>query len=308
MNITTYLKSGATRIAMTLLLALPLAAVAQDARTFATPEAAADALLAALKANDEAALLALVGGAHKGVIGSGDAQADAATRAQLAQHLQAFRAFDTSKPDRRVLLIGTQAWPLPIPIVRKGDGWRFAAEQGAEELANRRIGANELHAIKVLLAYVDAQRSYASRDRNGDGVLEYAQKLGSTAGKQDGLYWPDDSKNADEASPLGPLIAQSGYAAGRQPGSAFRGYHFRILTRQGAAAPGGAYNYVINGRMIAGFALVAYPATYGESGIMSFIVNHNGQVYEKDLGPNSAKAAAGMASFDPGAGWKKTTP
>lgn len=308
MKLNSFLKTGAVNAALAMLLALPLSGMAQDPRTFSTPEAAADALLAALKANDEAALLALVGAAHKGVIGTGDAQADAATRAQLAQHLQAFRAFDTSKPDRRVLLIGTQAWPLPIPLVRKGDSWRFAAEQGAEELANRRVGANELHAIKIALAYVDAQRNYASRDRNGDGVLEYAQKLGSTAGKQDGLYWPDDSKNADEASPLGPLIAQAGYAAGRQPGSAFRGYHYRILTRQGAAAPGGAYNYVINGRMIAGFGLAAYPAAYGESGVMTFIVNHNGQVYEKDLGPNGAKTAASMTSFDPGAGWKKTSP
>jgi hypothetical protein len=307
MNPFEFLKSRAPRSILALLLAVPLACLAAaDQRTFATPEAAVEALLAALKSNDEAALLAIVGSEHKGVVGTGDAQADAATRAQIARHLEAFRALDDRVPERRVLLIGTQAWPLPIPLVRQGAEWRFATEQGVDEMLNRRVGANERHAIAVLRAYLDAQREYASRDRNGDGVLEYAQKLGSTPGRKDGLYWPDAP--GEDASPFGPLVAESAYLADRdrKQGSPFRGYHFRILTRQGQNAPGGAYSYVINGRMIAGFAMVAYPAAYGDSGVMTFLISHNGQVYEKNLGPSTGRIAAGMSAFDPGAGWKKT--
>ena len=158
----------------------------------------------------------------------------------------------------------------------------------------------------MLRAYLDAQRQYASRDRDGDNVLQYAQKLGSTPGKQDGLYWPADAAKDDEQSPFGPLVAESAaYLKGHKEGDPYRGYHFKILTRQGKSAPGGAYNYVINGRMIAGFAMVAYPAQYGESGVMTFIVSNNGKVYEKDLGENSLAAGAAMTTFDPGPGWKE---
>jgi hypothetical protein len=158
-------------------------------------------------------------------------------------------------------------------------------------------------------AYLDAQRQYASIDRDGDGVLQYAQKLASTQGKQDGLYWPADTSKGEEASPFGPLIAESGpFLKGHKKGDPYRGYHFRILTRQGKGAPGGAYNYVINGRMIAGFAMVAYPDAYGESGVMSFIVSHNGKIYEKDLGKKTEEIGAKMTAFDPGAGWKEVAP
>ena len=195
---------------------------------------------------------------------------------------------------------------MPIPIVRAGDRWRFATEEGADEIVNRRIGGNERNAIYVLRAYLDAQRAYAARDRDGDGVLQYAQKLASTPGKHDGLYWPADAAKGEEASPFGPLIAESAaYLKGHTAGDPYRGYHFRILTRQGKSAPGGAYSYVINGRMIAGFAMVAYPAEYGKSGVMTFIVSHNGKVYEKDLGKDSAAIGAKMTTFDPGAGWKE---
>jgi len=174
---------------------------------------------------------------------------------------------------------------------------------------NRRIGGNERNAIQVLRAYLGAQRDYASTDRNGDGVLQYAMKLASTPGQRDGLYWPADADKGEETSPFGPLIAESSaYLAGRKAGDPYRGYHFRILTRQGKGAPGGAYNYVINGRLIAGFAMVAYPAGYGDSGVMSFIVNHNGKIFQKDLGAASAGIGAKMSAFDVGAGWSEVGP
>ena len=175
-----------------------------------------------------------------------------------------------------------------------------------DEIVNRRIGGNERNAIVVLRAYIDAQREYASRDRDGDGVLQYALRLGSTPGQHDGLYWPADAAKGEEPSPFGPLVAESAaYLKGHKEGDAYRGYHFRILTRQGKHAPGGAYNYVINGRMIAGFAMVAYPARYGDSGVMTFIVSNNGKIYERDLGGSSTAIGAALTTFDPGPGWKE---
>ena len=207
--------------------------------------------------------------------------------------MQTLRVLREPSPDRRVLVIGDEAWPMPIPIVRVGDRWRFATEEGADEIVNRRIGGNERNAIYVLRAYIDAQRAYATRDRDGDDVLQYAQKLASTPGKHDGLYWPADTSKGEEASPFGPLVAGSAaYLKGHAAGDPYRGYYFRILTRQGKSAPGGAYSYVINGRMIAGFAMVAYPAEYGNSGVMTFIVNQNGKVYQRDLGKKSTQVGA----------------
>jgi hypothetical protein len=174
-----------------------------------------------------------------------------------------------------------------------------------EEIVNRRIGANERSTIQVLRAYLDAQKDYATRDRDGDGVLEYAQRLASTTGKQDGLYWPTDTGHGEEPSPFGPLIAQSAaYLEGHRVGDAYRGYVFRILTRQGRHAAGGEHTYVINGNMIAGFAMVAYPARYGDSGVMTFIVSHNGRIFEKNLG-KSATELAKHAAYNPGPGWKE---
>ena len=294
-------------LALTLLLAVPLAAVAADQKTFATPEAAVDALLAALKANDEPALIAIFGAKHKNVITTGDATREAETRARAAEQLQTYRFLSERGPDRRVLLMGSQAWPMPIPLVREKGAWRFATEIGAEEIINRRIGANENNAIVVLRAYVEAQQQFASRDRDGDGVRQYARRITSTPGKQDGLYWPADEAKGEELSPFGPLLAEQDISS-RKRGDPYQGYHFRILTRQGQNAPGGAYSYIINGRMIAGFAMVAYPHAYGDSGVMSFIVSHNGKVYERDLGPKTESIAAQMTTFDPGAGWKPVEP
>jgi hypothetical protein len=298
--------SAARRFTAVLLLAFPLATFAAEQKTFATPEAAVDALMAALKADDDAAIASLFGDEYKDVVISPDRAANSATRAKIVAAMQTMRVLDERGADRRVILIGDQAWPMPIPLVKDKGTWRFATAEGVDELVNRRIGGNERAAIEVLRAYVDAQRQYASRDRDGDNVLQYAQKLGSTAGKQDGLYWPADAAKDGEQSPFGPLVAEAApYLKGHKEGDAYRGYHFKILTRQGKSAPGGAYNYVINGRMIAGFAMVAYPARYGDSGIMTFIVSNNGKVYEKDLGRNSDKIGAAMTTFDPGPGWKE---
>jgi DUF2950 family protein len=294
------------RLALALVLALPLAVSAAEQRTFATPDEAVDALLTALKADDDAALLAIFGDQHKDLVVSPDRAANSATRAKAAAAMQTYKKLEDAGNDRRILLIGDQAWPMPIPLVKTGERWRFATEQGEDELVNRRIGANERNAIYVLRAYLDAQKEYATKDRDGDGVLQYAQKLGSTAGKHDGLYWPADAAKGEEESPFGPLLAESApYLKGHKAGDPYRGYHFRILTTQGKNAKGGAYNYVINGRMIAGFAMVAYPAQYGQSGVMTFIVSHNGKIFEKNLGKGSAEIGAKMTAFDPGPGWKE---
>ena len=289
------------RIAMAVLFSLPLTVAAVEPKLFATPDDAVDALLAALKADDDAAIISIFGDEHADLVTNADKTTKSATRARIVDAMQTYRLLDEDGEDRRILLIGDQAWPLPIPLLKSGGRWHFATEEGVDELLNRRIGANERNAIHVLRAYIDAQREYASRDRNGDGVLQYAQRLGSTPGKRDGLYWPADSAAREEISPFGPLVAESAaYLKGRQAGDPYRGYHFRILTRQGKSAPGGAYSYIINGRMIAGFAMVAYPAQYAESGVMTFIVSHNGKVYQKDLGQNSVLAAAKMSTFEPG--------
>jgi hypothetical protein len=292
-----------------LLLVSPVASASADQQTFATPEAAVDALTAALKANDEGALLSIFGEKHKKLVITGDRAYDTVARSEAAANIATFSTLNDRGPDRRVLLIGAQAWPLPIPLVRQAGVWRFSTEEGVDELLNRRIGSNEHNAIHVLRAYLDAQHDFASRDRDGDGVLQYAKKLTSDPAKHDGLYWPADETKGEEASPFGPLIAaSSAYRAGHRKGDPYRGYHFRILTRQGRDAPGGAYNYVINGRMIAGFAMIAYPDAYGESGVMTFIVNHNGKLYEKDLGKNTAGIAGKTVSFNPGTGWREVTP
>jgi hypothetical protein len=289
-------------LALALLLSIPLLGVAHAAeqKAFATPDAAVSALIEALKANDDDALIAIFGERHKRLVVSPDQAENTALRENLLARLEILHVLDESAPDRRTLLIGDEAWPVPIPLVRENGAWRFATELGEDEIINRRIGANERSAIGVLRAYLDAQRQYASRDRNDDAVLEYAQKLASSPGKHDGLYWPADEVKGEEASPFGPLIAASAdYLKGHQAGDSFRGYHFRILTRQGKSAPGGAFSYLINGRMIAGFALIAYPAEYGVSGVMTFIVSNAGKIYEKNI----AKGAARIREFNPDRSW-----
>jgi hypothetical protein len=308
MNITRF-RTLLRRLALALALTVPLAAPAAPQETFATPEAAVEALMKALETDSDASMVAIFGEEHQALVMQPDRAQASATRAKILASMQTLRVLHELGPDRRLLLIGDQAWPMPIPIVRAGERWRYASEEGADEILNRRIGGNEHNAIDVLRAYIDAQRTYSTRDRDGDGVLQYAQKLASTPGRHDGLYWPADPEKGEQASPFGPLVAESAaYLKGHAAGDPYRGYRFRILSRQGKNAPGGAYNYVINGRMIAGFAMLAYPADYGRSGVMSFIVSHNGKVYERDLGKDSAVIGAKLSTFDPGAGWKPVAP
>lgn len=273
--------------------------------SFPSPEEAVKALTAAAKAGDRAAVDAIFGPAVKDLL-SGDAKQDALEFAAFARSIGTFSRLVRQADDRYVLDIGVDDWPLPIPLVQKGGSWVFDTAAGKDEIVNRRIGEDEINAIGVCRTYVDAQREYALLDRDGSGVVEYAQRLKSTHGMKDGLYWPVSA--GEEPSPLGPLVAEAraegygGKTAEGQP-EPFKGYLFKVLTAQGASAPGGSYSYVINGHMVAGFALVAYPAHWGESGIMTFIVNQSGRVYERNLGADSAQVAQAMTEFDPDADW-----
>jgi hypothetical protein len=288
------------------------APAASAARTFPSPEQAVKELISAVTARDTNALAAIFGPALEDVVSPDQVQAENELTA-FADSLNASNHLDHVKPDRCVLETGEDAWPFPIPIVRKSDGaWFFDTEAGKDEIINRRIGRNELDALKAVRAYVDAQRDYAAKDRDGDEVLEYAQKIVSSPGAKDGLYWPPDEDG--ELSPLGPLVASAqaeGYAKEKaDPNAApqpFHGYFFKILTRQGKNAPGGQYDYIINGNMIGGFALVAWPAEYGESGIMTFIVNQQGRVYQQDLGPKTESTVKEMKAYDPDKTWVRSS-
>jgi len=294
--------------ALALALCQPTRSGAADiGKTFATPQAAVEALAKAAKAKDREALRILFGLSADELVASDQVQATN----ELEQFVASFDATNrlvSASETTRFLEIGPNAWPFPIPVVKREGGWFFDTEAGKEELINRRIGKNELETLQTMRAYVQAQREYAARDRDGDEVLEYAQRLISTEGAKDGLYWPPDLDG--ELSPLGPLVARAqgqGYdVRSRGQGEAdqpFHGYFFRVVTRQGKHAPGGKYDYLINGNMIGGFALVAWPAEYGESGIMTFIVNQQGRVYQRDLGEKTPKLASALKAYDPDATW-----
>jgi hypothetical protein len=208
------------------------------------------------------------------------------------------------------LVVGSNDWPFPIPLVKKSEGWIFDTDKGREEILNRRIGQNELAAIQVSLAYVDAQREYAMKDRDGDGILEYARRFRSDAGKKNGLYW--ERKADEEQSPFGPIVVRAqktGYAArgtgASQTTAPYHGYFYKILERQGKDAAGGAYSYLVKGKMIGGFALVAYPAQYGNSGVMTFIVNYEGTMFQKNLGKNTTTTASAMTEYNPDSTWSE---
>ena len=273
-------------------------------KSFSSPEEAVKSLVAAVRANDIKEMLAILGPGSRELISSGDDVADRAGREKFLKAYDQMNTLQQESADKMVLSIGADNWPLPIPIVKKGTTWVFDIREGKQEILNRRIGRNELHIMDVLHAYVDAQHEYATKDCRGDGKVEFAQRLISTEGKRDGLYW--EAKKGEEESPLGPLVARAakeGYANADL--SPFHGYYFNILKGQGKHVDGGAYNYVVKGKMILGFALVAYPAEYGNSGVMTFILNQEGIIYQKDLGKDTKRRAEAMKIFDPDKSWTK---
>ena len=277
------------------------AATGEAQMRFGTPEAAVEALRTALKDGDENRLIALFGQEYANKLLSKDKAVAREGREDLYKRMEEGVTLRKDTADLVILVIGDNQWPFPIPLVRSGDDWWFHTAAGLEEILDRRIGRDELNAIWVCREYLAAQEEYASKIRDGSGVRKFAQRLVSAKGKQDGLYW-DPATASGEESPFGPLVTEY-LKGGRKPGDPYYGYYFRILTRQGSNAPGGRYNYIINGNMIAGFALVAFPAAYGESGVMTFLVNHNGTVYQKDLGPRTATIARKMAEFNSDKTW-----
>ena len=289
------------------------AAPAGGQPTFPTPAAAASALVEAVRSDDPKALSALLGAKAAAALVSGDAVADRQARAKfVAAYEQKHELSEQPAGKRAVLVIGDDQWQFPAPIVQRGSGWVFDSAAGLDEIANRRIGRNELDTIQTLRAIVDAQREYAAGDPDGNGFNDYARRFRSSEGKKDGLFWP--TADGEPPSPLGLLVAkaaQEGYGKGAQTPEGghpppYHGYRYRILTAQGVKAPGGAYSYLVGDRLLGGFAVVAYPAKYGVSGLMTFVVNHEGTVYEKNLGKNTDTVALGMRRFNPDAGWKKS--
>lgn len=271
---------------------------------FATPEAAVAALAQAVRAHDEAALLKLFGPAGRELVFSGDEVADRSGREKFIRAYDLKHSLIPRTATAMTLQLGADGWSLPIPLVKRGAKWYFDAGKGKQEVLNRRIGRNELQVIEVMHAFVDAQHEYATRDCSRCGTVVFAQRLISTPGKRDGLYW--EAKEGEPASPLGPLVAKAareGYLDADL--SPFHGYYFRILTGQGEHAEGGAYSYLKNGRMILGFALVAYPAEYGNSGVMTFIVNQKGEVFQKNIGKKTRQLAEKLQRFDPDPSWRK---
>jgi len=285
----------------------PAFAAGARQETFSAPAQAVDALIRANRGGNVAELLKILGVESEKLISSGDPVADKAGRDRFVAAYDASHKLETRGANKVVLIVGKEDWPLPIPLVRHGSVWRFDTKAGEKEILDRRIGRNELKVIEVCRAYVEAQREYAAKDRVGTGHLEYAQHLLSTSGKHDGLYWPTGA--GEEQSPLGPLIAKAraaGYFAKEDESRPYYGYYYKILKRQGPNAPGGAKDYTVDSHMSGGFAMLAFPARYSDSGVMTFIVNQNGIVYQKNLGPETATIANNMTQFDPDATW--TTP
>jgi hypothetical protein len=290
----------------TLILAAALLSAQQAGeKSFATPQEAAQALVSAAEKNDTVSLLKLFGPQGADIVQSGDAAEDKNSRTEFARRAQEKIEvrIEPSNPNRATIIAGANDWPFPVPLVRmKTTGqWRFDAARGRVEILARRVGRNELVAIDVCRAYVEAQMEYASRDRDANGILEYARKMVSSPGKKDGLYWEGE---ADNLVPKAFADAAAAMAAEGKKPTPYHGYYFRILTAQGPDAPGGERSYVVKGMLMGGFAMVAYPAEYGVSGIKTFLVNHRGIVYEKDLGETTGTLAAQMTRFNPDKTWQ----
>jgi Protein of unknown function (DUF2950) len=273
------------------------AAPTETQRTFATPLEAIQATIDAAEHNDAAALLQLFGPDGKDILESGDSAQDKDVRAEFARsaHEKLQIETDPSNPDRVTFAVGNQDWPFPVPVVRKDGKWHLDSAGGRLEILARRVGRNELNAMEICRGYVEAQLEYASKDRDRDGVLEYAQTIASSPGKPDGLYSENDPSLVTKAFAL---------AAGSVKPEAYHGYYFRILKSQGPEATGGAVDYLVKGKMIGGFALVAWPAEYGVSGVETFIINHEGLVYGRDLGINTPALARQMTRFNPDKSWR----
>ncbi len=301
----------ATVLAAALILAAgsaPSQAAEVKQKTFTSAKAAAKALVDSVRTGDKAALLKILGPGSEELISSGDEVADRMAQQRFVKSYSEANRIELIGNAAAILHVGRDEWQFPIPLVKQRAGWRFDTADGKEEILNRRIGRNELNAIQVCLAYVDAQREFYLKNPTGDGVLQYAQKFFSEKDNRDGLYW--ETAPGKEPSPLGPLVAEASAGGYSPPQSAgkrapYWGYNYRILKAQGREAPGGAYDYVVGDKMIAGFALVAFPAQYGSSGIMTFVVNHAGVVYEKNLGPQTGAIAQAMTEFNPDSTWKK---
>jgi len=303
MNKTLHVLAAAILIVAWALIVGSSPALAQQ--DYKTPQDAVDALVATARSGDQKAALVVLGREGEDIISSGDKVSDDAVRARFVTSYDAKHQIMMEGDNKAILVIGDNDYPFPIPLARNKNGtWSFDTAGGRQEILARRIGHNELDAIQTSLAYVDAQNDYAAKDR-GDGEGVYAQRFISESGKKNGLYWP--TTQGEEESPLGELFAaasRQGYRTG-EGRSPYHGYYYKILTRQGPAATGGAADYVVRGKMIGGFALVAYPAEYRNSGVMTFMVNHDGTVFQKDLGPDTGKLAEAMTSFSPDKTWTK---
>jgi hypothetical protein len=269
--------------------------------TYDTPEAALQAFRTAIEQGGQG-LLGLFGNEHEADLIGGDPAEARLNLARLRRMAAQRVSLMPSGEDQMIIIMGRRGWPMPVPLMKQPSGWTFDVEEGLQEITDRRVGRNELSAIDLCKAYIDAQRQYASVDRDGDGVLEFAQKVESSDGERDGLYWKPEADGV--VSPLGPLVASAEqYLQHRQTGEPFHGYYFHILKEQGANAPGGNYDYVINGNMIAGFAMIAWPAEYGRSGIMTLQCGHDGRILEKDLRPDTVKLASAVTIYDPDKTW-----
>ena len=288
----------------TIVVVALLASASQAQEAYPSPENAAASLAAAVKTGTRSAILKVLGNAGVDIIESGDDVADAEMRQRFVSAYDARNSIKVDGNKKATLILGADDFPFPIPLVNNRRGWEFDTAAGRLEVLYRRIGRNELDAIQTCLAFVDAQNEYAGKDR-GEGAGVYAQSIVSRPGKKDGLFWRDDR----DPSPLGEMAAQAsaeGYKVGEQP-APYHGYYFRIMRGQGSDAPGGAFNYVVKGKMIGGFALIAYPAEYGNSGVMTFMVNHAGIVYQKDLGDRTDRMVRRIILFDPDQTWKKVS-
>jgi len=295
-------KLGAAALLLSGCFAAESMAQQRGQKTFASAEAASQALVTAAQNNDEKAMLEILGSEGKEIVSSGDATEDAENRANFARRYEQMHRL-VKEPDGVVTLyIGAENWPTPIPLVNKGKIWYFDTATGKKEILYRRVGRNEESAIRVCEEMVAAQKEYQAAH-----VGEYAGKIFSDEGKQDGLYWK--AAEGQPQSPIGPLVAAAvaqGYAPGHDSApTPYRGYYFHVLTGQGKNAPGGAKSFLVNGKMTGGFAFVAYPAEYRSSGVMTFVVGADGVVYQKDLGKSTAAIAKGMKEYNPGASWKK---